>query len=265
MGRAMLALKLIIAAVGASLAPAGAARAETLVYDVEIVRAFPHDPGAFTQGLFFFDGYLYESTGIEGQSSLRKVEIETGAVLQKEDLASDLFGEGIAPWKGKVIGLTWHSQIGFVYDMKTLKAKKRFTYAGEGWGLTADKKRLIMSDGTSELRFLDPGSFAETGRIAVTLNGRPVESLNELEWIGGEVYANVWNTDLIVRIDPATGAVVGVVDLRPLRAAADDAPSTDALNGIAYDEKTDRLFVTGKNWPKLFEVKLVARPPQKTQ
>lgn len=241
------------------LVGAAAARAGTPVYDVEIVNAYPHDPAAFTQGLFYFDGYLYESTGLNGLSTLRRVELETGAVLQREDLAAEFFGEGIALWKDKIVGLTWHSQIGFVYDAKSLKPEKRFTYPGEGWGITADKKRLIMSDGTSELRFLDPRGFAEIDRISVILRDKPVDNLNELEWVDGEIFANVWRTDLIVRIDPSTGAVVGVIDLRSLRAFVDGAPEIDDLNGIAYDAARRRLFVTGKNWPKLFEIRLIER------
>lgn len=254
-------VRLLFAAAGALFVLAVAtARAATPVYDAEIVNVYPHDPAAFTQGLFFLDGYLFESTGLEGRSSLRKVEIETGAVVQREDLDADIFGEGIALWKGKIVGLTWRSQIGFVYDMKSLKPEKRFTYPGEGWGITADKKRLIMSDGTSELRFIDPRSFAEKSRVTVTFNGKPLDDLNELEWIGGEVFANVWRTDYIVRIDPKSGAVVGVIDLRPLRATISERPpDMDVLNGIAYEAETGRLFVTGKNWPKLFEIKLVPR------
>jgi glutaminyl-peptide cyclotransferase len=254
--------RVVVGALAFCAACAPAARAAPPVYDVEIVRSHPHDPGAFTQGLFYLDGYLYESTGLKGQSSLRKVDIESGAVLQKTDLAADIFGEGIALWSGKVIGLTWRSQIGFVYDLETLKQEKRFSYPGEGWGITADNKRLIMSDGTDELRFIDPRSLREKGRVSVTLNSKPLRDLNELEWIDGEVYANVWRTDLIVRIDPKTGAVAGVIDARPLRAAIAGAPNVDVLNGIAYDTKTGRLFVTGKYWPKLFEIRLVPRNTQ---
>jgi glutamine cyclotransferase len=247
-----------LAAVGAAALfalPFGAA-AQTR-YDIEIVNAYPHDPKAFTQGLFFKDGALYESTGLKGQSSLRRVKLETGEVLQMAALPKDIFGEGVAPAGDAIIGLTWRTQIGFVFDAKTFKVKRRFTYAGEGWGLASDGKRLIMSDGTDELRFLNPKSLKETGRLKVTRGGRPLRDLNELEWVEGEIFANVWRTDEIVRIDPKTGAVVGVVDARALRAAIGaPAPGMDVLNGIAYDAAKKRLFLTGKNWPKLFEVRL---------
>lgn len=233
---------------------------EPAIYDIEIVNAYPHDPEAFTQGLFYADGFLYESTGLKGRSTIRKVEIETGKVLQQKRLPDALFGEGVTKWRNEIIGLTWRSQVGFVLDEKTFKTKRRFTYPGEGWGVTTDGKRLIMSDGAPSLRFLNPRTLKETGRIAVTLNGKPLANLNELEWIDGEVYANVWMTDAIVRIDPESGHVVGVIDLSPLREAlGPQAGAIDVLNGLAYDPKGKRLFVTGKLWPKLFEVRLVPR------
>ncbi|MBI1364632.1 MAG: glutaminyl-peptide cyclotransferase [Alphaproteobacteria bacterium] len=232
------------------------------VFDVKIVKSFPHDPGAFTEGLFYARGYLFESTGLNGHSSLRKVDLDTGKVLVRQDIPNEFFGEGIAAWGDEIVGLTWRSQVGFVYDAETFKTKRRFSYKGEGWGLTSDGKRLIMSDGTSSIRFLNPDTLEETGRISVTLDGEPLGEINELEWVDGEIYANVWRTDFIVRIDPKTGVVVGVVDARPLRRAlGEEAKLTDVLNGIAYDAKKKRLFVTGKYWPTLFEIELTPRAP----
>jgi len=235
------------------------------VYDVEVVAEYPHDPGAYTQGLFFADGFLYESTGINGRSSLRKVKLETGEVVQRTEFPVDVFGEGIAPWKDTIIGLTWIAETGFVFDLKTFAQKRSFAYRGEGWGLTSDGSRLIMSDGTAELRFLDPETLREIGRLQVTHKGRPLTNLNELEWIEGtdgtgEIFANVWLTDMIVRIDEKSGAVIGVIDARLLRARLGAAMGIDdVLNGIAWDAKSNRLFVTGKHWPKLFEVRLRER------
>lgn len=226
------------------------------VYGYEVVRTFPHDPTAFTQGLVFRDGELIESTG-RAPSSVRRVRLEDGVVLQKRDLDPEYFGEGLTEIDGRVISLTWTNGVAFVWNAADLTQTARFTYAGEGWGLTHDGTRLILSDGSAALRFLDPATFAETGRVAVTLNGRPVRQLNELEWIDGEVWANVWQTNYIVRIDPASGRVVGVIDLKGLlpEGLAKD-PADDVLNGIAWDEKNRRLFVTGKNWPSLFEIRL---------
>lgn len=236
------------------------ASARETVYDYEIVKVYPHDPEAFTQGLFFVGGHLYESTGLKGRSSLRKVDLETGEVLRKYDLPANLFGEGVTDWKDRIVQVTWRSQVGFVYDLASFRQKKKFTYAGEGWGVTQDGRRLIMSDGTADLRFLDPNSLKETGRVRVAHRGKPVTRLNELEYVNGEVYANIWQSDLIVRIDPASGAVNGVVDLRGLRAKLPaGGPGPDVLNGIAYDKGRDRLFVTGKLWPNVFEIRLVAR------
>lgn len=246
----------LLAALLAVGAPAQAAQ----VYDVEIVAEYPHDPAAYTQGLFYLDGALYESTGLFGRSSLRKTKLATGEVVRRADYPADVFGEGVAPFKDRIIGLTWRSQTGYVFDRETFKTKRRFSYSGEGWGLTSDGERLIMSDGTDEIRFLDPKSLAETGRLKVTRRGKPLRNLNELEWIDGEIYANVWLTDFVVRIDPATGEVVGVIDLRPLRAALKDGPpDIEVANGIAWDASQRRLFVTGKNWPTLFEIKLKPR------
>jgi glutamine cyclotransferase len=239
-------------------APAAAAP----VHGYTVVRTYPHDPAAFTEGLFYLDGTLYESTGLEGKSSIRKVELKTGKVLQKRPLDPKYFGEGIVAWKGKLVELTWQSMIGFTYDLLTFKPRGSFHYEGEGWALTQDGKRLIMSDGTPQLRFLNPETLAETGRLDVTLDGKPVGNINELEWVKGEVLANIWQTNFIVRIDPKTGKVSGVIDLGPLAAqeAAKGKP-IDVLNGIAYDAAHDRLFVTGKLWSGLYEIKLTGPKP----
>ena len=226
------------------------------VYGYEVVRTFPHDPTAFTQGLVISDGVLLESTG-RAPSSVRRVRLEDGVVLQKHELAPEYFGEGLTEFDGRLITLTWNNGVGFVWNAADLKPIARFSYTGEGWGLTHDGTRLILSDGSAALRFLDPATFAETGRVAVTLNGRPVRQLNELEWIDGEVWANVWQTNYILRIDPASGNVVGIIDLSGLLPAGTiKDPNDDVLNGIAWDAATRRLFVTGKNWPSLFEIRL---------
>ncbi len=241
------------------LGPAPAVAAP--VYGYKVVRTYPHDPKAFTEGLFYLDGQLYESTGLEGHSSIRRVDLETGQVLQQRDIPSQYFGEGIVAWKDRLVELTWRSQIGFVYDLKTFQPLSDFHYAGEGWALTRDDHRLIMSDGTADIRFLDPDTLAETGRIHVTDDGRPVRNLNELEWVKGEIYADIWETNRIARIDPETGHVLGWIDLSGLLKPEDMRSEVDVLNGIAYDAAHDRLFVTGKLWPKLFEIKLVRRKP----
>jgi glutaminyl-peptide cyclotransferase len=234
-----------------------AAAAAVPIYDVEVVHTYPHDTAAFTEGLFYLNGFMYESTGLERHSSIRKVRIETGEVLQKIDIAPQYFGEGIVDWHGHLISLTWKSQIGFVFDLATLKLQRQFKYPGEGWALTRNDKQIIMSDGTSDLRFLDPKTLTETSRIHVTIEGKPISNLNELEWVKGEIYANVWQTNWIVRIDPADGHVIGLINVTGLLQASDLVKGqTDVLNGIAYDAKGDRLFVTGKKWPKLFEIQL---------
>jgi glutamine cyclotransferase len=219
----------------------------------KIVHDYPHDREAFTQGLLYHDGFLYETTGMEGKSSLRKVDLTTGKVLQRVDLPGAYFGEGLALWKDKLIQLTWKSKIGFVYDRATFRQIGSFNYSREGWGITQDGKRLIMSDGTSTLYFWDPETFKEIGHLDVTDNGKPVKNLNELEYVRGEIYANVWMTERIARISPATGRVLGWIDLPGLLTPAERS-QTDVMNGIAYDAKQNRLFVTGKNWPKLFEI-----------
>jgi glutamine cyclotransferase len=227
-------------------------------YGYEIVQSYPHDRQAFTQGLVYRDGVFYEGTGLNGRSSIRKVKVETGEVLQIQPLDGRYFGEGITEWRGSLLQLTYKTEIGFVYDLATFKQVKTFEYRGEGWGLTHDNTRLIMSDGSPELRFIDPDTLKETKRLTVRQDGHPVEHLNELEYVNGEIYANVWTTDHIVRISPADGRVTGVVDLSGLLPAFERSTS-DVLNGIAYDAAGGRLFVTGKLWPRVFEIKLVPR------
>lgn len=221
----------------------------------QVVRTYPHDRRAFTQGLAFMDGVLYEGTGMKGESAIRKVKLETGEVLQVRKLEDHYFGEGITLVGDSIVQLTWQAEVGFVYDRKTLERQRSFSYTGEGWGITYDGSRLIMSDGSSTLRMLDPKTFKETGRLPVTDGGNPVDDLNELEFVKGEIYANVWQSERIARISPKTGRVIGWIDLRGLLSPP-DAAGVDVLNGIAYDAQKDRLFVTGKWWPKLFEIRV---------
>lgn len=254
----------LAAVVVAALCVTAQPAAQVRNYGYRVVKSYPHDQSAFTQGLIFVDGSLYESTGIEGRSTVRKVELETGRSVQQFTLPPQYFGEGLTSWGTDLIQLTYRTQTGFVYDRATLKLKKSFPYAGEGWGITHDGKRLIMSDGTSTLRFWDPVSFKEIGRLTVRDRGQPLKDLNELEFVRGEIYANVWHTDRIARISPASGEVVGWIDLKGLLKPGEiPAPpplSEEAvLNGIAYDAGRDRLFVTGKLWPRLFEIQLVSR------
>ncbi len=228
-------------------------------FGYQIVNVYPHDPQAFTQGLQYVDGFLYEGTGLNARSSIRKVKLETGEVLQKRDLASEHFGEGITIFRNELFELTWQSHIAFVYDKTTFAPKKQFSYPGEGWGLTSDGTDLIMSDGTNELRILDPRTFAEKRRIKVVAGGVPLRQLNEIEYMKGEILANIWLTDYVARIVPATGKVSGMIDLRGLLSASERSRVDEeggTLNGIAYDATRDRIFVTGKLWPKLFELKL---------
>ena len=228
-------------------------------YGYQVVNTYPHDRGAFTEGLFYLNGFLYEGTGLEGESDIRKVKLETGEVVQRRAIPPEYFGEGIIAWKDRLIEMTYKAEKGWVYDLNTFEPKSEFHYPGEGWSLTTDGKRLIMDDGTPQLRFWDPETLQETGRLTVTADGVPVNNINELEWVKGEIYANVWQTDRIARIDPNSGKVVGWIDLTGLLDPQDRTSNTDVLNGIAYDAKGDRLFVTGKKWPKLFEIKLVKK------
>ena len=223
----------------------------------EVVNAFPHDPEAFTQGLIYLDGYLYESTGLYGESSLRKVELETGEVLQQVDLSSEYFAEGLTAWEDTLLQITWRENTGFVYDLEDFSLLDQFSYSTEGWGLTQDDQQLIMSDGTPTLYFLDPATFEVIGSVTVTYQGETVERLNELEYFDGQVFANIWQTDYIVRIDPASGEVLGWIDLGGILPQDLRTATTDVLNGIAYDQEGDRLFITGKFWPRLYEIRLV--------
>lgn len=222
-----------------------------------VVHTYPHDPNAYTQGLIYLDGHLYESTGLNGRSSLRMVDLETGHVLQQLNVPAKYFAEGLAPWGSTLIQLTWQAHIAFVYDRFSFRLLRTLHYAGEGWGLTEDGKDLILSDGTANLRFLDPRTFREVRRVVVKDHGTPVTQLNELEYVHGQIYSNVWHSDRIARISPETGQVLGWIDLSGLL-SDDQHPDPEAvLNGIAYDAAHDRLFVTGKLWPKLFEIKVV--------
>jgi glutamine cyclotransferase len=235
--------------------PAGA---NTFTY--EVIKTYPHDPEAYTQGLVFHEDVLFESTGLNGRSSIRKVDLLTGKVLKKVDVAPQFFGEGLALMNGRAYQLTWQSQRGFIYDLAEFGLINTFSYTGEGWGLTHDGRSLIMSDGTPRIRFLDPKTFAVERVINVADGSMPISQINELEYIKGEIYANIYMTDRIVRIDPQSGKVTAWINLSGLLPPEDRRQPDGVLNGIAYDEARDRLFVTGKLWPKLFEIKL---KPQK--
>ncbi|WP_447760544.1 glutaminyl-peptide cyclotransferase [Sphingopyxis panaciterrae] len=221
-----------------------------------IVQSYPHDATSFTQGLFWDGGHLYEGTGQYGKSRVARLDLKTGKALAQTQLPADQFGEGITRWQGQIIGLTWQNGIGHRWSIDDLKPLGNFTYAGEGWGLTMVGDSLVLSDGTSELRYLNPGTMTEQKRVTVRFGGRPVAMLNELETIDGQVWANIWMTDFIVRIDPATGDVASLVDLSGLKADAGASGDDSVLNGIAWDAKKKRLFVTGKYWPKLYEIEL---------
>ena len=232
------------------------------VYGYEVVHAFPHDRHAFTEGLFYLNGFLYESTGRTQESSVRKVKLETGERLQLHQLPGQYFGEGIVKWNDKLYQLTWQTGVGFIYDFNTFAVKGEFHYPGEGWAFTTDGEQIYMDDGSAQIRIWDPETLKETGRITVTDEGKPMEKLNELEWVKGEIFANIWETNRIARIDPKTGKVVGWIDLTGLLKPGDIDPEhadANVLNGIAYDAARDRLFVTGKCWPKVFEIKLVRK------
>jgi glutaminyl-peptide cyclotransferase len=227
-------------------------------FGYRVVNTYPHDPDAFTQGLIYRDGVLFESTGLHGRSSLRKVRLETGELLQRHVVDPQYFAEGLTDWRNRLIQLTWQTNVGFVYDLATFAPQETFAYPGEGWGLTHDGARLIMSDGTASLRFLSPDTLRETGRLLVKDGDREIHNLNELEMVKGQLFANIWQADEIAIIDPASGRVAGWVDMRGILNEDPDRPM-DVLNGIAYDAAGDRLFVTGKLWPKLFEIRLERR------
>ncbi|MGC2472956.1 MAG: glutaminyl-peptide cyclotransferase [Candidatus Sulfotelmatobacter sp.] len=228
-------------------------------YTFEVVAQYPHDPTAFTQGFTFYGGSFYEGTGRQGQSSLRQVEPKTGRILRKVALSPEFFGEGIAIVGNEVIQLTWLSHTGFVYDLKDFRELRTFKYPGEGWGLTTDGRDLFMSDGSAEIRVLDGSTFSEKRRIKVRDQGKPIDQLNEVEFVEGEIFANVWHSDRIARISPRTGEVLGWIDLTGLLGPFYQRQAEAVLNGIAYDRETKRLFVTGKLWPKIFEIRVVAK------
>jgi len=223
----------------------------------EVVQAYPHDPQAFTQGLIYEDGILFESTGLYGRSSLRRVDLATGEVLEQVDLPEAYFAEGLTDWDDALVQLTWREYMGFVYNKADFTQIGTFDYPTEGWGLTQDGDHLIMSDGSSTLFFLDPATYEVTGTVSVTDQGREIVNINELEWVRGEVFANIWQTDDLIRIDPESGEVLGWIDLSGLLPAEERTAETNVLNGIAYDPDSNRLFVTGKLWPKLYEIRLV--------
>lgn len=228
----------------------------TTVHGYKIIHAWPHDSNAYSQGLVFHNNVLYESTGLYGRSTVRTVELVTGKVLQRQDVSIQYFAEGMTLLGSKLYQLTWDDGVGFIYDVATLEPQGTFSYSGEGWGLTTDQHSLILSDGSNIIRFLDPSTFAVSRTIRVTDQGAAVTYLNELEYVRGEIYANVWRTDRVIRIDPSTGNVLGWIDFRGLLSPDERRSPVNVLNGIAYDAKEDRLFVTGKLWPKLFEVQI---------
>ncbi|MEJ8630760.1 glutaminyl-peptide cyclotransferase [Sphingomonas sp. I4] len=222
----------------------------------EMVRAYPHDTTAFTEGLLIADGAMYESTGREGQSVIRQVDLVTGRTLKSATVPDGLFGEGIVAWGRELRSVTWHGGRGFRWSRPALKRTGEWRYDGEGWAMTDDGRQIILSDGSPRLRFLDPATMAVARTLDVTVDGRPLRNLNELEYIDGEIWANVWMTRYIVRIDPRSGVVVGVIDLGDLIARVGLTDRDSVANGIAYDRVKHRIFVTGKNWPELFEIRL---------
>jgi glutamine cyclotransferase len=228
-------------------------------YTYEVVHVFPHDRTAFTQGLEFHAGFLYESTGLNGRSSLRKVRLETGEVVQQINLSPEFFGEGITLLRDEIYQLTWQSEVGFVYGARDFRLLRRFSFTGEGWGLTNNGREIFMSDGSASLRVIEAGTFKEKRRIKVHDGARSIDQLNELEFVEGEIFANVWQTDRIARISPATGNVLGWIDLAGLLSPVYKVEPGAVLNGIAYDPAKKRLFVTGKLWPSLFEIRLVRK------
>jgi len=245
--------------IGQSIRPAGEQRPRE--YTFKVINAFPHDPAAFTQGLVYRDGFFYEGTGLNGRSQLRKVRLETGEAVQHADLSREFFGEGIAIVGNKIFQLTWQSHVGFVYNLANFKLLRQFSYPGEGWGLTSRGNEIFMSDGSAEVRVLDAATLKEKRRFTVRDGATPIDQLNELEFVEGELFANVWQTDRIARISPASGKVAGWIDLTGLLSPVFRRREDAVLNGIAYDAAHKRLFVTGKLWPKIFEIQLVPKDP----
>lgn len=252
----ILALALLLPAAAPQASAPVPAPAPPPVEKPVVVRAYPHDSTAFTEGLLIADGALYESTGREGQSVIRQVDLASGKTLRQATVPSGLFGEGIVAWGPELRSVTWHGGRGFRWSRPALKKLGEWKYAGEGWAMTDDGRQIILSDGTPRLRFLNPATMAVARTLDVTVNGRPLKYLNELEYIGGQIWANVWMTPYIVRIDPASGVVKGVVDLSELVARAGVTDRDSVANGIAYDRAKHRIFVTGKNWPELYEIRL---------
>lgn len=240
---------------------AGLLQAAVPVYDYRIVERFPHSTRAFTQGFLLHDGYLYESTGLYGRSGLSRIELESGRVLQRHALSDHYFGEGIAVVEGRIFQLTWRENVVFEYDLETFAVLDSHYHPGEGWGLTWDGERLILSDGSADLQFIDPDGFRSLGRVTVRADGEPVRMLNELQYIDGEVWANIWMEDRIVRIDPESGTVTGIVDLSGLidQTEIGGSPGEAVLNGIAWDPEEERLLVTGKLWADIFHIELLPR------
>jgi glutamine cyclotransferase len=244
-----------------ALALSNVARAQTTTDTYQVIRTYPHDAQAFTQGLVYVDGHLYESTGLKGHSSLREEDLETGRILQFQDVPSQYFAEGLTDWGSTLVQLTWQDHVALVYDRSSLRFLHSTPYSGEGWGLTQDGKSLILSDGTATLHFLDPVTLREIRHVTVKDRGAPVTQLNELEFVHGQIYANVWHTDRIARIAPATGKVVGWIDLSGLYPKSERSDPEAVLNGIAWDPARGRLFVTGKRWPRIYEIRLVPAKP----
>lgn len=261
----MIRLRLLCGLAATLLSAAPIVNAQTPQYTYQVVHEYPHDPNAFTQGLEYRGGFLYEGTGLNGRSSLRKEKLETGQVLQQIDLDSQYFGEGITVLNQRILELTWKAETGFVYDQSSFRRQRTFNYPGEGWGLANDGENIYMSDGSAQIRIWDPQTLQEKRRITVKDHGQPVMNLNELEWVRGEIYANIWQTDRIARISPADGRVLGWIDLTGILKADQRTGQEDVLNGIAYDVLGNRLFVTGKLWPKLFEIRLIPKPHRQSR
>jgi glutaminyl-peptide cyclotransferase len=258
-GALILALAADVSWLAAKGVPEQPAQQPVPIDTFRVVNAYPHDPTAYTEGLVYREGFLFESTGLDGHSTLRKVKLETGEVVQQHRLDKAYFAEGLAEWSGQLVQLTFRTNVAFVYDLATLAPRRTFGYTGEGWGLTRDREGFILSDGTDQLRFLHPEPFREVRRVTVTDQGAPVRNLNELEYVRGEVYANVWLTDRIARVAPQSGRVSGWIDLQGLMATMGRLDAEAVLNGIAYDADGNRLFVTGKHWPRLFQIEVIPR------